>query len=72
MKNVRRIHRCIAQALILIIKLRGLHQNAWLFFQMRGDGFAEELLAITLLLLRLLLVPDEDAERVRLRGEPRL
>ena len=45
-----------------IIETHGLHGKAGLFLQMRGDGLAEELLSISLLLLRLLLVPDEHAD----------
>ena len=52
----------IAEALIKVIEPRGLHHEAGQFLQMRRDGFAEEFFAVSLLLLRLLLVPDEDAD----------
>lgn len=52
----------IAEALIKVIEPRGLHHEARHFLQMRCDGFAEEFFAVSLLLLRLLLIPDEDAD----------
>jgi hypothetical protein len=61
-EHVRGIERCVAQPLIRIIETHGLHGKAGLFLQMRGDGLAEELLSISLLLLRLLLVPDENSD----------
>ena len=45
-----------------VIETRGADAESRLLFQMRGDGLAQEQFAIRLLLLRLLLVPHEDAD----------
>jgi hypothetical protein len=68
-EHVRRIERGIAQALIRLVELRRLHGKARQLRQMRRERLTEELFAIALLLLRLLLIPHEHADG--LGGEDR-
>ena len=59
---VRGSDRRIAQPLFRIVKPCGLYGKPGLFLQMRSNGCTEEKLALGLLLLRLLLVPNKNAD----------
>ena len=57
------IERRVAQALVWIVELGVFDDKPRLFFQAGRDRLAEKLRAVSLLLLRFLLVPDEHANR---------
>ena len=61
-EHVRGIECGVAESLLRIIEPCGLHHQTRQLLQVRRDGFAEEFFAVGLLLLRLLLVPDENAD----------
>ena len=66
--HVGGIERGFIDALFRRFEVRGFYDDAGLFREVRGDGFAEELLAVSLLLRGLLFVPNEDAD-IASRGE---
>jgi hypothetical protein len=65
-EHIGLIERGIAEALIGIGESGGLYDEVFVLGQLSGERLAEELVAVTLRLLRLLFVPDEHADLLRL------
>ena len=62
---------CFVEALFRRGERDALHRETRLRREVRRDGFAEEFFAVGALLFRLLLVPDEHADRARSGGVKR-
>ena len=62
------IQRGVVEALLERVKVRSPYSYAGLRGEMRGDGLPEKLVSISLFLLRLLFIPNQDADRFRIGG----
>ena len=65
-KDIGGIQRGVIESLFRRIKFRRFHRQSGQGREMGGDGVAEKLVAITLSLFRLLFIPHQDADGMRL------
>jgi len=65
-EDVSLIKGGIAESLVGIGESGGLDDEIFVLGEFGGERLAEELIPVTLGLLRLLFVPDEDADRLRI------
>jgi hypothetical protein len=68
-QHIGLIERGIAEALVGIGETGGLDDEVFVLGELGGERFTEELFAVALGLLRLLFVPDEDADRLGIGRE---
>ena len=68
-EDVGLIEGGVRKALVGVGQTGGLDDEILVLGEFRRQGLAEELVPVTLRLLRLLFVPDEHADRLRLSRE---
>ena len=59
--DIRRVEGGFVETLLGRVEVRGLHGDSRLRAEIRGDGLTQKLIAVSLLLLGLLFVPDKNA-----------
>ena len=65
-EDVRLIQGGVRKALVGVGQAGGLDDEILVLGELRRQGLAEELVPVTLRLLRLLFVPDQHANRLRI------